>query len=209
MAEGQSRRQGFWLTAGEVVGVLALVIAGLNYWESRQQHAEESRRAQVSAQAEAAFVAVGQADREGRSVAISPLKESQAIQTQRYLFPSDLSASPREISAARPRIDAGWITDGLRAALQTAHMKGGGEGAIPVAIETTYVEAGDERTDVSLYRVGYSWKPRLFGGEQIRLQGLALVRRGVTGDARKLVDARWQAERPKANPVQTKSPERG
>jgi hypothetical protein len=198
MAEGRARRQGFWLTAGEIVGVLALVIGGLNYWESRQQHAEESRRAQVSAQAEAAFVAVGQADREGRSVAISPLKATQAIQTQRYLFPSDLSASPREISAARPRIDVAWVAEGVRTTLQIAHVKGAGEGAIPVAIETTYVEAGDERTDVSLYRVGYSWKPRLLGGEQIRLQGLALVRRSVTGDARRLVDARWQAERPKS-----------
>jgi hypothetical protein len=197
MADAPSRRQGFWLTAGEIVGVLALVIAGLNLWESHQQHTAESRREQVSAQAAAAFVAVGQADREGRTVAISPLKESQAIQMQRYVFPSDLSASPREISAARPRIDAGWIVEGVRTALQTARVKGGGEGQIPVAIETTYVEAGDERTDVSLYRVGYSWKPRLFGGEQIRLQGLALVRRGVTGDARKLVDARWEAERPK------------
>jgi hypothetical protein len=209
MADAPSRRQGFWLTVGEIVGVLALVIAGLNYWEGRQQHQEESRREQVSAQAEAAFVAVGQADRDGRSVAISPLKETQAIQTQRYIFPSDLSASPREISAARPRIDVGWVAEGVRTALETAHVKGGGEGALPVAIETTYIEEGDERTDLSLYRVGYSWKPRLFGGEQIRLQGLALVRRGVTGDARKLVDARWEAERPKANPVQTKSSERG
>ncbi|HEY2048307.1 MAG TPA: hypothetical protein VGH03_03135 [Caulobacteraceae bacterium] len=197
MADSPTRRQGFWLTAGEIVGVLALVIAGLNYWEGRQQHLEQNRREQVSAQAEAAFVAVGHADQEGRTVAISPLKETQAIQTQRYVFPSDLSASPHEISAARPRIDVGWITQGVRAALESAHVKGGGEGMIPVAIETTYVEEGDERTDVSLYRVGYSWKPRLFGGEQIRLQGLALVRRGVSGDSRKLVDARWDAERPK------------
>ena len=200
MADAPIRRQRFWLTAGEIVGVLALVIAGLNYWESRQQHVEESRRAQVSAQAQAAFVAVGHADPEGRSVAISPLKETQAIQTQRYLFPSDLSASPREISAARPRIEVAWITDGVRKALGAAHVKGAGEGMIPVAIETTYVEEGDERTDVSLYRVGYSWKPRLLGGEQIRLQGLALVRRNVTGDSRKVVDARWATERPKPAP---------
>ena len=200
MADAPTRRQRFWLTAGEIVGVLALVIAGLNYWESRQQHQEESRRAQVSAQAEAAFVAVGQADRNGRRIVIRPLKETQAIQTQRYVFPKDLSASPREISAARPGIDVGWVSQGVREALGTAHVKGAGEGVIPVAIQTTYVEEGDERTDVSLYRVGYSWKPRLFGGQLIRLQGLALVRRGVTGDAQKLVDGRWEGERPKPAP---------
>ncbi|MBV8681899.1 MAG: hypothetical protein JO111_03425 [Caulobacteraceae bacterium] len=197
MADAPGRRQRFWLTAGEIVGVLALVIAGLNYWEGRQQHAEANRQAESSARAEAAFVAVGAADREGRSIVISPLKAAQAIQTQRYLFPKDLSASPHEINAARPEIDVGWIAEGLRAALGAAHAKGAGEGVIPVAVETTYVEEGDERTDLSLYRVGYSWKPRLFGGEQIRLRGLALVRRGLTGDAQKLVDARWEAERPK------------
>lgn len=197
MADAPIRRQRFWLTAGEIVGVLALVIAGLNYWESRQQHQEESRREQVSAQAEAAFVAVGQTDREGRRIAISPLKGTQAIQSQRYLFPRDVSASAREINASRPGIDVAWIAEGVRAALGTARVKGGGEGVIPVAIQTSYIEEGDERTDLSLYRIGYSWKPRLFGGEQIRLQGLALVRRTVTGDAQKLVETRWEAERPK------------
>jgi hypothetical protein len=199
MPDTPKRRQGFWLTAGEIVGVLALVIAGLNLWESHQQHAEESRRAESSAVAQAAFVAVGEADRDGRRIAISPLKGLQAIQTQRYLFPRDLAASPKEISAARPQIDVDWISEGLRAALQAAHVRGAGESHVPVAIETTYVEDGDERTDVSLYRIGYAWKPRLFGGQQIRLQGLALVRRSVAGDAQHLVDSRWDSERPKSD----------
>jgi hypothetical protein len=197
MADAPKPRQGFWLTAGEIVGVLALVIAGLNYWESHQQHVQESRRAENSARAQAAFVAVGAADRDGRRIAISPLKAAQAIQTQRYLFPRDLADSPREISAARPQIDADWIFPGLSAALQAAHTKGAGESHVPVAIETTYIEDGDERTDLSLYRIGYAWKPKLFGGQQIRLEGLALVGRGLTGDAQRVVDARWESERPK------------
>jgi hypothetical protein len=197
VSEEGRKRQGFWLTAGEIVGVLALVIAGLNLWESHRQHAEESHRAETSAQAQAAFVAVGTADRDGRRISIAPLKAAQAIQSQRYRFPRDLSDSVKEISAARPQIDAGWISEGLGAALQTAHVKGAGEGRAPVVIETTYIEDGDERTDTSLYRLGYAWKPKLFGGEQIRLEGLALVKRGVSGDPQQLLDTRWEAERPK------------
>jgi hypothetical protein len=191
------RRQGFWLTAGEVVGVIALIIAGLNLWESHQQRIDESRRAAVSARAETAFVATASADRSGAHLVIAPLKPSQAIQSETYTFPADLMAAPREISAGRPQIDAGWIAPGLEAALQAAHVKGSGRGYAPVVIATTYVEDGEQRSDTSLYRVGYAWRPRFLGGEQVRLEGLALVRRGVTGDPRTLLEGRWRAERPR------------
>jgi hypothetical protein len=198
MADPQPRRgQGFWLTVGEIVGVLALIIAGLNLWESHQQRVEDSRRAATSAKAEAAFVATGLADRSGAHIVITPLKPSQAIQSQRYVFPGDLANGPREISAARPQIELAWIAADLGAALEAAHVKGSGHGHLPVVIETTYVEDGDERSDTSLYRIGYAWRPRLLGGEQIRLEGLALIRRGVGAQAQRGLDASWEAERPK------------
>jgi hypothetical protein len=198
MAPSQPRRgQGFWLTVSEIVGVLALVIAGLNLWESHQQRIEDHRRAATTAQAETAFVATGQADRTGAHVVITPLSASQAIQSQSYVFPSDLLSETKEISAARPQIEAGWIAQGLEAALNAAHVKGPGHGHVPVVISTTYVEDGDERSDTSLYRIGYAWRPRFLGGEQIRLEGLALVRRGLSGDSRAALDARWNAERPR------------
>jgi hypothetical protein len=201
MARGEARRgRGFWLTAGEIVGVLALIIAGLNLWDSHRQHVEDARRAareETSQQAQAAFVATGVADREGARIAISPLKASQAIQSEAYLFPAAVLAAPQDISAAKPRIELAWVAPGLRSALASAGIKGSGHGYMSVVITTAYVEDGDERSDVSLYRIGYAWKPRLFGGEQIRLEGLALIRRGVSANPKSLLDARWQAERPR------------
>jgi len=85
----------------------------------------------------------------------------------------------------------------LNRAMEAAHVKGLGHGRLPVVIETTYVEDGDTRLDASLYDVGYDWKPRLFGGEHIRLDGLALVRRRVTGDGRKQVDGAWVGRAPR------------
>lgn len=187
-------RQGFWLTVGEVVGVLALIFTALNFWESHQQHLEESRRATREASASAAFVAIGQAERDGRSLPIAPLASGQAILTQRYVFPSDI-ASAHEVSASRPRIQLDWVVAGLRAYLQTGHVKGSGEAHLPVLIETTYVEAGEQQTDRALYRLGYSWRPRFLGGEQVRLEGLALERRAVSGDAQHVLGERWSAER--------------
>ena len=122
---------------------------------------------------------------------------AQVITSERYLFPHAVLDSPQEISAAQPRIDVAWLAPGLNRALESAHVRGPGHGRLPVVIETTYVEDGDTTVDASLYDVGYEWKPRLFGGEHIRLDGLALVRRRVSGDERKVVDAVWVGRAPR------------
>jgi len=186
-------RQGFWLTMGEVVGVLALVIAGLNYWESRQRHQEDVRRVQAQTRAETAFVVAGEADRDGRFVTLRPLKSSQAIQSERYRFPDEVLDHPVEITAARPRIEADWITGGVKHVLDGAQASGGGEARLPVIIETTFVEDGDTRTDVSLYQLGFAWRRAFLGGRQIRLTGLALARRALSGDSAPLLQSRWTA----------------
>jgi hypothetical protein len=53
------------------------------------------------------------------------------------------------------------------------------------------------RTDRSLYRVGYVARGGLLGAVKLELQGVSLLRRGVTGDLQGVVDAQWRADRPK------------
>jgi hypothetical protein len=187
------RRQGFWLTVGEVVGVLALLIAGLNFWESRQQHLDDVRRVQAQTQAASAFVAVGEADRDGRFVSLRALKASQAIQTQRYRFPGEVLDHPLEITAERPRIAADWIAAGLKRVLDESHARGAGEARVPVVMQTVFVEDGDTRTDVSLYQLGVAWKRGFLGARQIRLTGLALAKRGLVADPAALLQSHWSA----------------
>ena len=187
------RRQGFWLTAGEIVGVLALVIAGLNYWDSHKQHAEDEKRVQAQTQAAVAFVAVGEADAEGKTVVLRPLKSAQAVQSQRYIFPKDVLNHPMDITAERPRIEADWVAGGLRRALESVHAKGSGAARVPVLIETTYVEDGDTRTDVSLYQLGFFWKSEFLSGRQIPLAGIALARRNPGAGAQEFLEKRWAA----------------
>jgi hypothetical protein len=185
------RRQGFWLTVGEVVGVLAVIIAGLNLWESHQQHTEAAKREQAQSVSEVAFVATGEADAAGRAIGLRPLKPSQAIQSQRYRFPEDVLDHPKELTAERPRIEADWIVGGLKRALDVAHAPANGEARAPVVIETTYVEDGDTRTDVSLYQIGFAWKRGLLGGRRIRLKGIALSQRKLTGDSSTILERHW------------------
>ncbi|MDB5483345.1 MAG: hypothetical protein JWO83_4398 [Caulobacteraceae bacterium] len=187
------RRQDFWLTVGEVVGVLALVIAGLNFWESHQQHQDDVHRAQAQTRAATAFVAVGEADRDGRFVSLLPLKAGQAIQSQRYRFPDEVLDHPVEITAERPRIEADWIAAGLKRVLDESHARGAGEARIPVVMQTTFVEDGDARTDTSLYQLGVAWKRGFLSGRQVRLTGLALSKRQLAGDPAPVLQSRWSA----------------
>ena len=176
MNDAPKRRQGFWLTVGEIVGVLALVVAALNYWDSHKQHADEVRQATAARRADAAFVVAGDAGTDGRRIVLRSLKASQAIQSQRYYFPRRVLDHPMEVTAAKPQIDLAWIEDGLRRAPRSGKS---GETTLPVAIVTTYVEDGETRTDTSLYRIGYRWTTGLFGGPKFWLQGISLSRRAV------------------------------
>ncbi len=182
-------RQGFWLTVGEIVAVLGLIVAVLNFWDTRQQQHQDARKSVAQARAAAAFVITGQASDDGRRVTITSMKASQAIQSQRYVFPKAVLDHPMEVTAAQPQIDLGWIEDGLKKA---RGLSGEGEATVPVAIATTFVEDGETRNDVSLYRLGYAWrKGGLFGGVKLRLQGLALARRAVSGTGAAAVEAAW------------------
>ncbi len=187
------RRQGFWLTVGEVVAVLALVIAGLNFWESHQQHQNDVRRALAQTQAATAFVAGGEADRDGRFVSLHALGAGQAIQSQRYRFPDEVLDNPVEITAERPRIAADQIAAGLKRVLDENHARGAGEARVPVVIQTVFVEDGDTRTDVSLYQLGVAWKRGFLGGRQIRLTGLALAKRALPDDPAPILQSHWTA----------------
>lgn len=197
-APDRRRRRGAlsWLTIGEAAAVLAVVIAGLSYWDAHREHTVAEGQVQAQAQAQAAFILVGSADAKGRQIALRPLRAEQAIQSQRYVFPAAVRETPVDIVAARPRIEADWIAPGLDRALEVAHAKGGGAGRLPVVVVTTYVEGGETLTDRSEYAIGYAWRSRFLLGRQIALQGVSLIRRGVSGDPQGVVDRRWASHNP-------------
>jgi len=189
---GQGRR--FWINVGEGVAILAVVISALSYWDAHRERADTEHQALTQAQAEAAFVLTGSAKDGGRRLELAPLKTTQAIQSQQYVFPAAVRTDAVTLSAAGPRIESDWIATGLGRMLGAAHAKPNGRGVMPVAIVTTYVEDGDMRTDRSLYRIGYAWQSRFLQGRKISLEGLSLIQRGIGGDPRTQVDRRWAAD---------------
>jgi hypothetical protein len=192
----ERKRGRLWLTIGEAAAVLAVVIAALSYWDTHRQHVEEARREAAQAKAAGAapaFVLVAAPEAGGRRLALRAVEPRQVIQSQRYIFPSGVLDHVVDVTAAAPRIDSAWIARGLGKALDSAQAKRMGEGRLPVAVITAYLQDGDVCQDRSVYLIGYAWRGHLLGGREIDLQGLALQRRQAAGDLQAVIDRQWAA----------------
>ncbi len=194
----RKRRFRLLLTISEFVGVLALVIAGLNFWDAHRERVRDQRREAAAdhvASARYAFVMHSQMEADGARLAFQPVDPTQAIQSERYLFPHAILDHAMEVSAAKPQVDLDWIAAGLRSEIARNRKAGAspdGEETMPVGVYTTYVQDGQIITDQSIYRLGYAWRSRLLGGARMALQGVALVHRSVKGDLRAAVENAWR-----------------
>jgi hypothetical protein len=174
-----------WIRISEVVGVAAVIIAILNFWDNHTERrlAEKAQAvADQRAAAAPAFVLVGTADADGGRIRLSPVHPDQPIQSQVFFFPADIRDKPVETTGAA-RIEASWIDSGLR----KAAGKSGGDGGdlrLPVGVSTTYLADGDTRTDNAVYDIGYRLEHRFLRPDRVVLEGLSSVRRGVRGDLR-------------------------
>ena len=194
-----------WVTVGEVVGLGALAIAALGYFDAHRDrtHTQAERAAQkatdASREAKAeSLVLIAEPAEEGARLLLRPVRAGQVVQSQRYVFPRAVLDHPMEVAAAQPQIQAAWLRDGLRRAAEDSakvgERKAEGDGRVPVGVITTYVEDGEVRTDSAVYVVGYRVSPGgLLGGARVTLQGIAIAERGAKGDLQAAVDARWRA----------------
>lgn len=185
-----------WVTLSELVAVAALVLAVLSFIDNHRQHTLE-RADKTSAAHRDVLVLTGEPVDNGDRLVLKPLRETQVVQSQRYLFPHPVLDHAMEVSAAEPQIQAAWVTPGLRRELAQAAKPRGvrplGSGRLPVGVITTYVEDGETRTDRTLYAVGFKAVPGgLFaGGSRMVLQGVELLQRGVGADLQARTDAHW------------------
>jgi hypothetical protein len=209
MSDERSRRRIpiRWLTLAEFVGILALVIAALGYWDNHRDKvdAEKARAAEVQArQAEAkagalklAFLMTGQAQGSDL-IRLNPVHAEQVIQTQALSFPTSVRGDTVQTTGS-PRIEAGWLEGGLERGLKDRGVKAG-RGRVPVGVATSYIEDGQAKTDRSIYLLGYSLHPRMLRSAKVELEGMSLLRRGVGEDLQQEVDAAWDRMVPPAAP---------
>ncbi|MGZ8998369.1 MAG: hypothetical protein ACXW2T_05880 [Allosphingosinicella sp.] len=202
MAEGESPAQAAeaaairrrWITLGEILAVIAVLISGLTLWNNySERSATASERAAEKKQEEARSQAlVLKAEGRGRKLSLSALDPAQAIQSQTIAFPSALGVRPIQ-ALVDPRIEAGWIKSAVKKARDSSSAgKAVGDARMPVAITTRFVSGGRDYTDVAVYDVGYRRESSLLGGSEIELLGISMVERVPWRNAQARLDSRWR-----------------
>jgi hypothetical protein len=178
------------LTIAEIVGICALAVAALGYWDSHRERvaAEKAQEADAAARAlRQSFVMKGEVADKGGVLRLAPIHADQVIQTQTLWFPKDVRADKVE-TTGDPRLEADWLADGVRRAAEKSKAS---TGRVPVVVVTEFVEDGQTRTDQSVYQVAYSLHHRLLQADQVKLEGLSLARRNVPGDPQASADKLW------------------
>ncbi len=179
-----------WITLGEVLAVVAVVISGLTLWNSYQERSstEAEKAAEKQAKSEKAQTLILSASADGRSLSLAPRDPDQAIQGQTIVFPSALGVD--SVETVDPRIEAGWI-ESAAGKIPKSARRGSGDARLPVAITTRFVSGGETYVDTAIYDLGYRVDEGLLDTD-VDLLGLSLVERSAARNAQARLDALWK-----------------
>ncbi len=189
-----------WITLGEVLAVIAVLISGLTLWnnwtERSDSEAVKTADAQRASARAATLVLVSSPDGD-KTLSLKPASADQSVQSQTIRFPAALGVTPAQ-TTGEPRIEAGWFDAALKTARDKARLPDDSRGdeRLPVVIATRFLVDGEQHEDIALYDLGYSISGRLLGGHSVTLRGISLVSRVKSASAQARLDARWKAVLP-------------
>ncbi|MDB5692290.1 MAG: hypothetical protein JWO81_1353 [Alphaproteobacteria bacterium] len=188
-----------WITLGEVLAVIGVLISALALWNSyaERRSNEAERTAEKAEKGTVSRILLLKASGDGKRLTLAPRDAEQIIRGQTILFPSPLDTKVDAVVA--PRIEADWV----KRAVKKAHDLGRkapeavGDARMPVAITTTFDSGNATLAETAIYDIGYKESGGgLFGGTEIALRGLSLVERVSPAKAHARLDAIWTARGP-------------
>lgn len=183
-AAARQRRR--WISIGETVGILALIISGIGLYDSHQERVESRAAAASKPVARVApLVLTASADAEGTMLRLASPDGDRVIQTQTIIFPTALGLDSVD-TVGNPRIEADWFAGALRKAVGDDRKAG----RMPIGIVTRYTDQGIERADIAIYDIGHGWRSRLLQSDVPVLEGITRIA-PAPGDPRAALDARW------------------
>ena len=167
MSESESTARRRWITLGEIIALLALMVSAVGVWIAWKSSSEDKPTRVVEQRSSVPLALRGRADGDGRTLTIMPADPSHALE--------GLTVT---IKGAAP-IDVG--SDGtLGASDVEAALKGRDKEAkdvthtVPVRIDARYVEMGKDRRGGGNYVLRYKWEGGgLFGGRSLHLVALS------------------------------------
>jgi len=168
MNETESQRtRRRWITVGELIALLALIVSAAGVWISWKSSDERGPTAVVEQRQPIPLTLRGRREDDGRRLEISPVEPTHALQSLTITVPG---AAPIQVGS-----------DGELASsdVETALAKRGDEPkdrtlSVRVRIESRYVEMGKDRRSSGTYTLRYMWKGGgLFGGRTLHLVGIS------------------------------------
>jgi hypothetical protein len=185
-----------WITLGEVLAVIGVLISALALWNSyaERRSNEAERIAEKAEKGAVSRILLLKASGDGKRLTLAPRDSAQIIRSQAILFPSSLETKVDEV--VEPRIEAGWVKQAVKKAQDLGRKapKSVGDARMPVAITTRFDSGDATLADTAIYDIGYKESGGgLFGGTDIALRGLSLVERVSPAKAQARLDAIWNA----------------
>ncbi|MEA3000743.1 MAG: hypothetical protein QOK17_2576 [Sphingomonadales bacterium] len=183
-----------WITIGEVLAVVGVLISALALWNSwvERRANERDRAAEKAEQGAASRTLILKASGGGKRLTLAPRDSEQVIQGQTILFAAPLGLGAIDTTDAR--IEADWVKRAVKKAHEDDSKKRPGDARMPVAITTHFTSGGGTLEDTALYDVGYKESGGgLLGGTDVELKGLVSVQRVPTAKAQARLDALWKA----------------
>jgi hypothetical protein len=165
--EAKRRARLRWLSLGEAIAIMALVISGVGVWLSWKDSSEDKGPTTIVEKRQSIpLVLRGRVQSDGRSLEIMPVENSHALQS---LTLTAQGAKPIELGS-----DGELGARDLQNALGKSAAEGEGTHRVRVRIVAKYVEAGADKSATSSYVIRYRWEGGgLFGGRSLRLVGLS------------------------------------
>lgn len=165
MTDSQTRRR--WITLGETIALLALVVSALGVWLSwKSSNADKATRV-VEQRQTIPLTLRGVADRDGSDLTISPVESSHGLQSLTVVIKG---SSPIEVGSDG-RLSAGDVQSALKDREKEPKDR---TLSVPIRISARYVEMGKDRRGGGNYVLRYKWEGGgLFGGRSLRLVGLS------------------------------------
>jgi hypothetical protein len=184
-----------WITLGEILALIAVVISALTLWNSWSERSEGETTKAAEAQratTHAGILVLTAIDLSERELVLKPTSTEQSVQGQTITFPTALGVAPAD-TTGEPRIEAEWFEHPLKKARDVTGLPdtSRGDERLPIVITTRFLVNGATHEDVALYDLGYSISGRWLGGHSISLRGISLVSHLSTGSDRARLDARW------------------
>ena len=165
MSDSETRRR--WITVGEIIALLALIVSAVGVWIAWKSSNEDRTTRVVEQRSVVPLALRGSVDGGGDTLTIMPADPAHALE--------GLTVAIKGGSTIEVGSDGKLSASDVQSALKGREKEAKDvTHSVPVRIDARYVEMGKDRRSSGTYTLRYMWKGGgLFGGRTLHLVGIS------------------------------------